>query len=137
MKLVLDSNVIIAAFATRGLCHALFEYCLENHEVIICEKILEEVGTKLIKKIKIPRSVAREIDSYLRDSTELVLPAEVRIPKLRDENDLPILGAAAASASSYLITGDSNLLRLKKIDKTDIVSPRSFWEEMKRGGTKK
>lgn len=34
MKLVLDSNVIVAAFATRGLCGSLFEYCLESHEVI-------------------------------------------------------------------------------------------------------
>ncbi len=43
MRLVLDSNVIIAVFATRGLCHALFEYCLENHKVIVCEEILAEL----------------------------------------------------------------------------------------------
>jgi hypothetical protein len=34
-------------------------------------------------------------------------------------------------ASSYLITGNMNLLKLIKIDKPVIVSPQSFWEEMK------
>jgi predicted nucleic acid-binding protein len=32
MKVVLDTNVLIAAIATRGLCEALFELCLEKHE---------------------------------------------------------------------------------------------------------
>jgi predicted nucleic acid-binding protein len=41
MKIVFDSNVIIAAFAAKGLCHTLFEYCVEKHDVIVCEEILK------------------------------------------------------------------------------------------------
>ncbi len=131
MRLLLDSNVIIAAFAARGLCHALFEYCLESHEVVICNEILDEIREKLTTKIKVPAAVARNIEQYLRDSTEIVTPVKLRVSKLKDKSDLPVLGAAVASGAAYLITGDSGLLELSKIKETAIISPRAFWEEMK------
>jgi len=133
MRLVLDSNVIVAAFATRGLCHALFEYCLESHEVIICEEILGEVRAALLGKIKVPEKVVGQVDSYLRSSAELVRPAELSIGDLKDSSDLPILGAAVSSGAAYLVTGDGELLKLRKVSKTAIVSPRVFWEKMKSG----
>ena len=133
MRLVLDSNVIIAAFATRGLCHALFEYCLENHEVIICEEILGEVRAALLGKIKVPEKVVGQVDNYLRNSAELVRPAALSIRDLKDRSDLPILGAAVSSGADFLITGDGELLLLRKVDDTEIVSPRAFWEKMKSG----
>jgi predicted nucleic acid-binding protein len=43
MRIVLDTNVIVAAFAARGLCADVFEVCLENHTIIISEFILSEV----------------------------------------------------------------------------------------------
>ena len=36
MKVVLDANVIVAAFASRGLCEAILELCLSEHEIILC-----------------------------------------------------------------------------------------------------
>ena len=51
---------------------------------------------------------------------------------ISDKRDLPALGVVAASDSVYLITGDKALLSLKKNGSTDIVSPRSFWETIKR-----
>lgn len=133
MRLLLDSNVIIAAFAARGLCHALFEYCLESHEVFICEEILDEIRKKLITKVKVPVSLASDIEKYIRDSTELVSPQTLLMPELKDKSDLPVLGAAVAVDAAYLITGDSDLLPLRKMQETDILSPRAFWEKMKSG----
>jgi putative PIN family toxin of toxin-antitoxin system len=133
LRLLLDSNVIIAAFAARGLCHALFEYCLESHEVLMCEEILDEIREKLITKVKVPASLASDIEKYIGDSTELVSPQTLLVPELKDNRDLPVLGAAVASGAAYLITGDAALLELRKIKKTIIVSPRAFWEAMKGG----
>jgi len=50
-----DSNVIIAAFAARGFCDVLFEHCLENHEIVICEAILDEISEKLAQKVGLPK----------------------------------------------------------------------------------
>ena len=131
MRLVLDSNVIVAAFAVRGLCAALFEYCIESHEVFICEEMLKEVRRVLGKRIKVPGPIADEIDKYLRDSTEIVRPARVARNACRDKKDLPVLGTAVASVAALVISGDDDLLSLKEFEGIEILTPREFWQRMK------
>ena len=112
MRVVLDSNVIVAAFATRGLCEAVFEYSLENLDLCICNEILIEVNTVLARKIRIPRVLADEIGDYLGSNLRLVKPAEVPTDVCRDSTDLAVIGAAVAAGAEYLVTGDSDLLSL-------------------------
>jgi putative PIN family toxin of toxin-antitoxin system len=131
MRIVIDSNVLIAAFAARGICHAVFEYCLESHEVVLCDEIIEEVKRNFRKKIKVPASLVSEIEVYLRESALLESPMPVAETVFGDKSDLPVLGVAAVTDSSYIITGDKALLSLKKYKTTNIISPRSFWEIMK------
>lgn len=128
MKLVLDSNVIIAAFAGRGLCHGLVESCLDNHDVYISEFLLAEVSKNLQKKIKLPVKMVQEILVFFRAHAELVEPIAIPAGTCRDPNDLPIIGMALAARADDLISGDEDLLVLKKISGTSIVNPRQFWE---------
>lgn len=67
MRVVLDSDVLVAAFAAHGICSAMLEYCVENHEVVLCEVILAEFEKALVRKVGMPRSVARDAVRYLRD----------------------------------------------------------------------
>jgi putative PIN family toxin of toxin-antitoxin system len=128
MKLVLDSNVIIAAFAGRGLCHGLVESCLENQDVYIGEFLLAEVSQNLQKKIKLPVKMVQDILAFLRAHAQLVEPQSILAGTCRDPNDLPIIGIALAACADYLISGDKDLLVLKKMSGTTIVNPRQFWE---------
>jgi len=50
MRIVLDVNVVVAAFAARGLCESLFELCLGNHEILLSEPLLAEIRRNLTKK---------------------------------------------------------------------------------------
>ena len=43
MKIVLNSNVIIAAFATQGICLSLLEHCLYAHNIFFSEDLLKEI----------------------------------------------------------------------------------------------
>ena len=43
MRVILDSNVAIAAVAGRGLCDAVVELCLERHRLVLCDGIIEEI----------------------------------------------------------------------------------------------
>lgn len=127
MRVVIDANVLIAAFASRGLCHALMELCIANDEMIVTEEILKDVQDKLIKKIKIPSIVVSKIAIFLRNYTQIVTPAFVDVI-CRDPDDRNVLGAARQAIADYIITGDDDLLSLKSIDSTRIVSPRQYWE---------
>jgi putative PIN family toxin of toxin-antitoxin system len=42
MKVVLDTNVLIAAFITRGSSSDLLEHCIRQHEIVTSEFILDE-----------------------------------------------------------------------------------------------
>ena len=43
MKVFFDANVLMAAFATRGLCADLFAHVLLEHELIVGEIVLDEL----------------------------------------------------------------------------------------------
>jgi putative PIN family toxin of toxin-antitoxin system len=77
MRIVLDTNVIVAAFAARGLCADVFEVCLENHTIIISEFILSEVEKTLTRKIGLPKTTATTIIQYLREVSEIVMPEKI------------------------------------------------------------
>lgn len=133
MKIVLDTNVIIAAFATRGLCHDLFEHCLLNHPLVLSEAILSEVESQLSKKIRLPVSVIHDILLYLRETAEIVSPLEVHENVCRDADDLKILGTASSGKAKYIVTGDKDLLVIKKYKGIQMVTPRDFWGILQKG----
>ncbi len=133
MKVVLDTNVIIAAFATRGLCVELFEVCLTRCEIILSEYILSEVAQKLITKIHLPQPIVQEILQFLREHTQIVESEMIEMPVLKDQKDLPIIGTAVIGNAQFLITGDKELLSLGKFKSVEILSPREFWKRLKEG----
>ena len=131
MKIVLDTNVIIAAFAARGLCADLFELCLADHAIVTSVYILDEVEDKLLNKLHLPVSRAADIRRYLENVASVVVPLEVTVELCRDPDDLPIIGTALAAEAPVLVTGDDDLLSLVSVAGVRIVSPRRFWEMMK------
>ena len=127
MRVVFDSNVLVAAFATHGVCHELFEYCLRNTTILCSDFIAEEVERILVTKIKTPAKTASEIIHYLKIQTEWVTPENKFIEDLRDPDDQMIIAAALAGEADFLITGDKDLLVLKRVKKTVMILPRDFW----------
>lgn len=134
MNIVLDSNVYIAAFATRGLCAELFEYCQKNCKIFSCTEILSEIQNKLLTKIKLPEDIVTETIHFIEEQTTILTPKDVLPDLCRDAKDAMVLGLALASNAKFIITGDQDLLVLKNIGKTKIVNPRSFWETSKKEG---
>lgn len=132
MRVVLDTNVIIAAFASRGLCADVFEVCLESQNIIISTHILSEVERNLVKKIRLPKNIVRDVLDYLGDVTEMVEPENPDGSVCRDKSDIPVIGTAISGKAGFIITGDKELLALKKFRKIAIVSPRDFWSYLKK-----
>ena len=132
MKVVLDSNVIIASFAARGLCHAVFELCLDRFEIVISPFLIEEVETNLAKKLKLPIPMVKEITEFLGENAISTEIDAVPLDACEDPGDASILALAQKSESAYLITGDKELLAVKKSGTSRILSPRQFWEAVKQ-----
>jgi predicted nucleic acid-binding protein len=43
VKVYFDTNVVLAAFATRGLCADLFAHVLLEHELLVGETVIREL----------------------------------------------------------------------------------------------
>ena len=127
-KVVLDTNIIVAAFAARGLCESTFELCLEKHELITSEFLLEECKEKLIRKIKLPNNTVEEILELYRKNSHIVIPNKVDSELCRDPDDLPVLRTCFSEKADYLISGDNDLLILDNIGITSIITPRRFYD---------
>ena len=63
MKIVIDTNFIIAAFISHGYCHELFDYFINsNHKLYTSDWILKEVNEKFVKSlVKIHIIIIREM----------------------------------------------------------------------------
>ena len=126
MKIVLDANVIIAAFAARGLCESIMEVCLSEYETVLSDGLLDEILRNLRLKIKLPAKIVDNIGEFLREHANISIPATLPSDVCRDPDDIKILGLAVASNADYIVTGDKDLLVLKSFQGIPILNPRSF-----------
>jgi putative PIN family toxin of toxin-antitoxin system len=129
MKVVLDTNVFIAAFTARGLAHLVFEHCLEEHDVFISEAILAECENGLRRVFKMPADLVSAYRALLETACIREDIAPVESSSCRDPNDLHILGLAVKAGADIIITGDGDLLDLGSFRGIPILSPRRFWEK--------
>ncbi len=132
MKIVIDTNVIIASFATRGLCSELLELCLYNHEIYISEHIINECENKFKDKIKLPNKIIKQISTFLRNEINVVAPTKIDNNICRDKKDIPVIGTAISAGAEVIISGDKDLLNLKNYKHIKILSPRDFWNFLKK-----
>jgi len=130
MKVMLDTNVLAGAAATRGLCADVLRAVLAEHELVICPQIIFELQRVLKEKFALPRPL---INDYLRlvqhDSIQCE-PGDPPAIKLKDKGDLGILSAAVAGGVDVLVTGDKELQRAGIVEGLKLMSPRQFWQEL-------
>ncbi len=133
MRVILDANVLIAAVAGRGLCDALLELCLEEHDLIVSRELLDEVHRNLTRKIKLPEAEARDFCGLLRRNADMASPAAMAGDACRDAEDLHLLGLCKSSHADFLVTGDRDLIEAGWRGATRVVTPRQFWEQCRVG----
>lgn len=132
MRVFLDTNVLVSAFATRGLCADLFRSVVAEHELVLGEVVLEEFRRVLTIRFRMSKEQVRRIEAYLRSHEIVPKPAERDPIKVRDEADRWVLASAHNARVDVLVTGDSDLLSVADQARVRIVNPREFWEMLRK-----
>ena len=130
MKVFLDTNVLASSIATRGLCAELFESIINEHELLTCEPVLQELERVLGDKFHLPDSFIRAFIGLLKTEGSVISVQERPTIKFKDADDIPILACAVASGADVFVTGDKDLLDLGAIENLPILSPRQIWQKL-------
>ncbi|MBU1184373.1 MAG: putative toxin-antitoxin system toxin component, PIN family [Proteobacteria bacterium] len=128
MKAVFDTNVLIAAFLTEGLCSGLLIRARKQaFNLVLCDDIIQEFEGILMKKFKLTSIDISEISTIVSEAVSEILHKLGPIPNIcRDPNDDMIIACAMDAAADYIVTGDEDLLILKRYKDIVIINPRNF-----------
>ena len=131
MKVFLDTNVLVSAMATRGLCADVLRETLASHQLVVSAPLFNELRRVLRQKLQIPGELTDDAIEMLQQDAHFATPSTLSDIKVRDKDDLMILSSALNGNADLLVTGDKELLNLGKIQDMEIVSPRGFWKKMR------
>ena len=128
MNVILDTNVLLYAFLTDGICARILKRARQKHySFVLCEPVLNETKRHLKNKFSL---AARDIEffiSILLESADMKYSSKGTLSGVcRDPDDDIILLCAAETKAEFLVTGDNDLLTIKKYQGTKIISPREF-----------
>jgi uncharacterized protein len=130
VRVLLDTNVIVSAVATRGLCADVFRAVLSAHELVTCAQVLQEVRRILRIKFGVPEPLVAEYLELIGQDAILAEFEDLPDLPIQDQDDAAIVAAAIGAKAEVLVTGDHELQSLENVGKVRILSPRAFWEEL-------
>lgn len=133
MRVCLDTNVLVAAFATRGLCSDVLRTVLTEHELVLGEVILVEFRRALERKLRLSEDRIATAEATFSGLDIVAKPSEPSSMAVRDRDDRWIIATAVAGTADVLVTGDDDLLAVASEAPLPILSPRSFWDLLRRG----
>lgn len=136
IRVVLDTNVLVAALLWDGLPRKLFEAVCAAPGVTVV--VSPEMLAELDRVLRRPRFAARiratgwrpdELIARYRLLTAVITPRTVARIVLADEDDDHVLALAIAAGASLIVTGDkSHLLPIGRHEGIAIITPRQAWE---------
>ena len=130
MRVVLDTNVLAAAFFSTGTCSEIYQICVAGHSLLRSERLVDELRKTLAGKMKVP--IAR-VESNLEEfaaSSLLIVPESIPVSACRDPRDLHILGLAVGGAADLVVSGDDDLLVLGSFRGIPILKPRDSMRDL-------
>lgn len=128
MRLVLDTNIVIAALLWKGAPHQLFGLITEGRASCFSSA---ELLSELERALQYPKfaqqfkthSVTPQVilERYTR-LARLVVSAEISSTVLADPDDDQVLACALAAQADLVVSGDADLLDLKTYQGIPIIS---------------
>lgn len=139
-RVILDSNVLISSLLNPNSKASIIikMWRNRNFDLILSKYIFNEVkqvlaDKQLLNKYHIAKVKQGRLLSQLYHYTTIIDSYKSEL-LVRDPKDNPIIASALAGEADYLVTGDSDLLSLRKnmqIGKLIIIDPANFVQEFK------
>lgn len=125
MKIVLDTNVLISGIFWGGTPYKIVE-CIatDQIQVVVTKNILKEYF-EVLNRMNPTMEIAKKWQLLLME--KVLITEEVQTVRFsRDSNDDMFVSCALSADTNYIVSGDKDLLTLKTVSNTKIVTPAQF-----------
>lgn len=132
-KIILDTNLWISFLISNNFSQ--LDQLIENKEIILIfsnellEEFIEVVHRPKFKKYVSEEDIANLLNYF--DQYGRIIEVKSNVQICRDQKDNFLLNLSIDSKAHFLITGDKDLLVLKRVQKTKIISFRAFLKHIK------
>ena len=134
LNVVIDTNLWISFLISHRYDRIDNLLLIERIKFLFSEELLTEISATITKPKISKYFGADALDEMLSklDTFMEFIEVHSKVNKCRDEKDNFLLALAKDGNADYLITGDSDLLDLKKFGRTHIVTIVEFLDRMSK-----
>ena len=125
MRVVFDTNVVVAGIVAEGLCREILEIHVPEHTAILSPVLWDELLTTLRRKFGLTPDDLPILALYRRHA-DWCTPAKLPEVVCRDPDDDWVLATALAGDAKAIVSGDADLLTLDSYSGIEMLSPRQF-----------
>lgn len=127
LKVVLDTNVWISGIVFAGQPGRILDLFGEDQfHVVVSEELLTELRRKMTAKFPLYLSDLNLFIEAIRLRAFVVKLGSHTINISRDPDDNKVIETAVLGACDYIVSGDKDLLVLKKYQEIEILNPTEF-----------
>ena len=128
-----DTNVLISGLFYDGNERAVLQAAIDGRvRLVLSLEIIDELITVLDKKFKADPELTRDYVLRLNELSDVVASRKLPGKLVRDREDAKIIECAHSGHSDYIVTGDLDLLSLKRYQKTRIISTSELVRILRR-----
>jgi uncharacterized protein len=133
LRIIIDPN-LIASVLIGGVTRDRFVRLtqrLDILEFIYCDQLIQEIGAfsqkAYFQKKGIDNLTVKSFTAFYQEfALKVMITSQVKVG--RDRNDHYLLSLSRDARADFLITGDPDLLSLRKYSNTQIVTMKAFME---------
>jgi uncharacterized protein len=136
LRVTPDTNFLVSGLVfRRGKPHQLLRMALDGVvSMIVSQAIIDETTGVLARKFGASIDDIAEAKAIIADAARTITPTVQLDVVKEDPPDNRILECAVTAGADYIITGDKDLLRLRRYDSINIITVSEFLELLQKTG---
>lgn len=139
MRIVADTNIIVSAFLWGGIPRRLLDAVQARHCELFSSQALVAELEEVLSREKFSRQLSQTrftpaflLARYTQLAT-LIVPADVLVPELRDQDDVQVLACAMAARAEAIVSGDGDLHALGDFQGIPVLTPAQVLQRIPQG----
>ena len=134
MRIIIDTNVLVSGIFFGGLPGRLLKMWKDGKIKLVASSEIFHEYAEVIRRLgrKYPALETATIIDLLAVELEMVRTKKISPPICRDPDDDKFIACALSGKVELVISGDQDLLVLKKYKKIRFITPAQFFQELLR-----